>query len=154
MSHVFDATMKVWRDHIRPFVPNEMLAEEFEQVLGAIHEANHRVPSADGLHKGDGLNHDPQLNRAVRDLVEFVEEQDRSGGWLERTRMTWRAVIDDKTCPGCKALDGFTVDERMPPYPHCENPDGCRCVAEPTKEEHEEDRSAHLRRVVRPASAR
>ena len=46
MSYVFDATMKVWRDHVRPFVKNEILAEQFEEVLDAIHSANHRVPSA------------------------------------------------------------------------------------------------------------
>jgi hypothetical protein len=75
MSWVFDKTQTVWSEHIRPHVPDQMLAEFFERVLGAMHNANHRVPSSDGKFEGDGLNHDPDLNKAVQRLEKYVNEQ-------------------------------------------------------------------------------
>lgn len=74
MSYTFDTISRVWYERIRPHVPDLELAMHFDECLEAIHSANHRVPSADGVFKGDGLNHDGELNRAVRELEEYVKK--------------------------------------------------------------------------------
>lgn len=79
MSRVFDIAEGVYRKHIRKHVPDGMLAELFAQVLAAMHSANHRVPSADGIFEGDGLNHDTQLIRATERLEKYLDETADSG---------------------------------------------------------------------------
>jgi hypothetical protein len=73
MSYCFDTLSRIYREKIEPHVPDQNLAMLFGSVLEEIHSANHRVPSADGTFKGDGLNHDPALHRATRELDEFVK---------------------------------------------------------------------------------
>lgn len=72
MSYCFDTISRVYRDRILPHVPDRELAEMFQGVLDEIHSANHNVPSANGVFKGDGLNKDPNLTAAVREMEEYV----------------------------------------------------------------------------------
>lgn len=73
MSYVFDKTSSVYREHILPHVPDKELGMLFEMVLEEIHLANHRVPSSDGVFKGDGLNHDRSLRSTVQQMVDYLE---------------------------------------------------------------------------------
>lgn len=69
MSYVFDKTMSVWGRHVRPLVVKdgkEMLALYFESVLESFHDANHRLK--------DAVNHDAEVNRAIRELDEVAKE--------------------------------------------------------------------------------
>lgn len=75
MSYCFDTISRIYRDKIEPHIPDKDLAYRFGMVLEAIHEANHRVPSANGVFKGDGLNKDPDLHAAVQRLDQMVSRQ-------------------------------------------------------------------------------
>lgn len=77
MSYVYDLQRRVWSEHIRPLVVarhGEMFAFHFEALMEEMHSANHEVPSKDGVFKGDGINKDPRVCRAARELEEFVKE--------------------------------------------------------------------------------
>lgn len=77
MSHVYDVQRRVWTEHIRPLVVarhGEMFAFHFEALMEEMHSANHDVPSKDGIFKGDGINKDPRVCRAARELEEYVKE--------------------------------------------------------------------------------
>jgi len=43
-------------------------------LIDAMHEANHRTPSADGIFKGDGINKDARVSQAARELDEYVKK--------------------------------------------------------------------------------
>lgn len=76
MSYVFDTMSRVWAQHVRPLVAakhGEMFAFHFEALIEEMHSANHNVPSKDGVFKGDGINKDPGVHRAARELEEFVK---------------------------------------------------------------------------------
>ena len=77
MSYVYDLQRRVWTEKIRPLVVaqhGEMFAFHFEALMEEMHSANHNVPSKDGVFKGDGINKDPGVCRAARELEEYVEE--------------------------------------------------------------------------------
>jgi hypothetical protein len=77
VSYVYDVQRRVWAEHVRPLLlkdGKEMLALHFEALMESMHSANHRVPSADGIMKGDGINHDPEVCRDARELEEFVKK--------------------------------------------------------------------------------
>lgn len=76
MSYAFDTMARVFSERIRPHVPDPVLAELFGELIEAMHSANHRVPSADGVFNGDGVNKDPAVTRAARDLDAYVREHD------------------------------------------------------------------------------
>mgnify|MGYP003581381635 FL=1 len=78
MSYVYDLQRRIWSEHIRPLVvarSGEMFAFHFEALMEEMHSANHAVPSKDGIFKGDGINKDPGVCRAARELEEFVEKE-------------------------------------------------------------------------------
>jgi len=78
MSYVYDLQRRVWTEQIRPLVVarhGEMFAFQFEALMEEMHSANHAVPSKDGVFKGDGINKDPGVCRAARELQEFVEKE-------------------------------------------------------------------------------
>jgi hypothetical protein len=80
MSYAYDVMMRVWMDHLRPHVvasedaKYHELADRFEELIESMHSANHKVPSADGVFKGDGLNKDPAVSRAARELDEYTRD--------------------------------------------------------------------------------
>ena len=76
MSFAYDTQVSVWRKHIFPLVDakDPELAMLFEMLMGDMHDANHKVPSANGVFKGDGINKDPQVTRSARKLEEYVRE--------------------------------------------------------------------------------
>lgn len=78
MSYAFDTMAHVFGERIRPHVPDSMLAELFSELIEAMHSANHRVPSADGVFNGDGVNKAPEVADAARRLDEHVGR--RGGG--------------------------------------------------------------------------
>lgn len=78
MSYVYDLQRRVWTEHIRPLVVarhGEMFTFVFEALMEEMHSANHAVPSKDGVFKGDGINKDPGVCRAARELEEFVKNE-------------------------------------------------------------------------------
>ena len=78
MSYVYDLQRRVWSEHIRPLVAarhGEMFAFVFEALMEEMHSANHNVPSRDGVFRGDGINKDPGVCRAARELEEFVKNE-------------------------------------------------------------------------------
>ena len=78
MSYVYDLQCRVWSEHIRPLVAarhGEMFAFVFEALMEEMHSANHNVPSRDGVFRGDGINKDPGVCRAARELEEFVKNE-------------------------------------------------------------------------------
>jgi len=80
MSYVYDLQRRVWTEKIRPLVVaqhGEMFAFHFEALMEEMHSANHNVPSKDGVFKGDGINKDPGVCRAARELEEYVKEMER-----------------------------------------------------------------------------
>lgn len=80
MSYVFDTMRRAWASHIRPLVVQahgEELAFRFEGLIEEMHSANHDVPSRDGVFKGDGINKDPRVTRAARELEECIQELGR-----------------------------------------------------------------------------
>lgn len=74
MSYCFDVVSRVYREKILPHVPDQEVAALFADVLDEMHSANHKLPSADGLFKGDGLNKDPRVTRAAQVLEEAAEK--------------------------------------------------------------------------------
>lgn len=80
MSYVYDLQGRVWTEKIRPMVVaqhGEMFAFYFEALMDEMHSANHAVPSKDGVFKGDGINKDPGVCRAARELEEYVKEMEK-----------------------------------------------------------------------------
>jgi hypothetical protein len=78
MSYVYDVQRRVWTEHIRPLVVarhGEIFTFVFESLMEEMHSANHNVPSKDGVFKGDGINKDPGVHRAARELEEFVKNE-------------------------------------------------------------------------------
>lgn len=67
MSHNFDELERVYRDRIRPHVPDGMLAELFGQALAALHSASHEL--------GDQPNHHRGFADAVRRLERWQAMQ-------------------------------------------------------------------------------
>ena len=79
MSYVYDVMARVWRTHVRDLVVakhGEMFAFHFEALMEEMHSANHDVPSKDGVFKGDGINKDPRVHRAARELEEYIKEME------------------------------------------------------------------------------
>ena len=74
MSYAFDTQAQVWRDHIRPLIKDDHLAMRFEMLMQEMHDANHKVPSANGIFSGDGINKDGQVTKLARQLDEYVRE--------------------------------------------------------------------------------
>jgi hypothetical protein len=77
VSYAYDVMRRVWNEYARPLVVEkhgEMLAFEFEGLIEEMHSANHDLPSKDGVFSGDGINKDPRVSRAARELEEFVKE--------------------------------------------------------------------------------
>ena len=75
MSYAFDVMASVWASDVRPRLDDERLAMHFEMLIEAMHSANHRVPSANGVFKGDGVNKDPEVTAAARELDEYVKSK-------------------------------------------------------------------------------
>lgn len=78
MSYVYDVQRRIWAEHIRPLViarHGEMFAFHFEMLMEEMHSANHAVPSKDGVFKGDGINKDPRVCLAARELEEYVKDE-------------------------------------------------------------------------------
>lgn len=73
MSFAFDTLMSVWTKRVRPGITDDTLAYRFEALFEEMHSANHNVPDAKGIFKGDGVNKDSRVTRAAREL----EEHDR-----------------------------------------------------------------------------
>jgi hypothetical protein len=86
MSYAYDTMGSVFRYHIRPLLAaagKERLADHFEDLIEEMHSANHDVPSADGIFKGDGINKHHGVSRAARELDEHVKEiekKEKGGG--------------------------------------------------------------------------
>ena len=74
MSYVFDVQRDAWCK-IRKFVEDEQLVYLFEELMESIHDANHRVPSENGKHKGDGVNHDSGAISRANLLREHMEKE-------------------------------------------------------------------------------
>ena len=75
MSYVFDTISGIWAKHVRASVvrdKGEMFAMNFEAALESLHDANHRL--------NDAVNHDPEVNRAVRELTEQVKVMEGAAG--------------------------------------------------------------------------
>ena len=82
MSYAYDTMRRVWNEFARPLVVEkhgEMLAMHFESLIEEMHSANHDLPSKDGVFKGDGINKDPRVSRAARELEEIAEEIRKKG---------------------------------------------------------------------------
>lgn len=80
MSYCYDLMRGVYMKHIHPILVREgmeRLSLHFEMLIEDMHSANHKVPSADGVFKGDGINKDPAVSRAARELDEYVKEFER-----------------------------------------------------------------------------
>jgi hypothetical protein len=73
MSYCYDVMLRVFEDRIRPKLDDDELAYRFQDLIDAMHEANHQVPSADGVFKGDGINKAASVSRAARELDEYVK---------------------------------------------------------------------------------
>lgn len=73
MSYAFDLMSTVFEDHIRPKLADDELALHFTALIDAMHEANHKVPSPDGVFKGDGINKDGGVTRAARELEQYIK---------------------------------------------------------------------------------
>lgn len=75
MSYCYDVQRRVWYDLIRPLVAakDERLAFRFEELMEEMHSANHLVPSRDGTFKGDGINKDPMVTKAARELEDYAK---------------------------------------------------------------------------------
>lgn len=78
MSYAYDVMSRVWAQHIRPNVRDKTLALCFEMLIEEMHNANHRVPSANNVFKGDGINKDPEVTRAARALDDYAREKETS----------------------------------------------------------------------------
>lgn len=75
MSYAYDLMSSVFENRIRPKLDDDNLASLFSELIDAMHEANHKVPSADGVFKGDGINKDSGVSRAARELDDYVKAQ-------------------------------------------------------------------------------
>jgi hypothetical protein len=73
MSYVYDVMERVFINQIAPRLDDPELVALFEHLIAAMHSANHKVPSADGIFKGDGINKDPGVSRAAHALEEYVK---------------------------------------------------------------------------------
>ncbi len=77
MSYVYDVMSGIYSRHIRPLLEKdgkEELAMRFDFLIQDMHNANHNVPSADGVFKGDGINKDERVHRAARELDECAKK--------------------------------------------------------------------------------
>lgn len=72
MSFAYDVQAAVWNKHIRPHVKNDRLAMFFEMLMDDMHDANHKVPSANGVFKGDGVNKDAGVTFSAQRLDRYV----------------------------------------------------------------------------------
>lgn len=77
MSYAFDVQARVWSAHIRPHIKDEQLAMRFEMLMDDMHSANHRVPSANGVFRGDGVNKDGAVTRGARNLEAYVQKMEK-----------------------------------------------------------------------------
>lgn len=68
MSSSFDILLSTFDTHYAPLVADERLNMHMRLLIGAMHNANHRLPSADKIFEGDGVNHDPDVQRAENRL--------------------------------------------------------------------------------------
>ncbi|KKM57645.1 hypothetical protein LCGC14_1550560 [marine sediment metagenome] len=80
MSFAFDTLMSVWMKRVRPGITDATLAYRFEDLFEEMHSANHDVPDANGIFKGDGVNKSGHVTRAARDLEEYDRVLDSSEG--------------------------------------------------------------------------
>lgn len=86
MSYCYDVMSKIFREHIYHLLVKEgkeHLALRFDMLIQDMHNANHNVPSADGVFSGDGINKDPRVERAAHELEECakkLEEKKKEGG--------------------------------------------------------------------------
>jgi len=80
MSYAFDTMGRVWQKRIRPLVKDEKLAVYFEMLFEEMHSANHAVPDAKGVFKGDGINKHAGVTKAARRLEEHDKALDREEG--------------------------------------------------------------------------
>ncbi len=75
MSYAYDILASVWAQQIRPKIEDKTLAMLFEELIEAMHSANHRLPMADAKLKGDGINKDPEVSQAARALDEYIRKK-------------------------------------------------------------------------------
>lgn len=81
MSYVYDVMSGVFSRHIRPLLEKDGkgdLAMRFDFLIQDMHEANHNVPSADGVFKGDGINKDDRVHRAAVKLDDIAKKLEKS----------------------------------------------------------------------------
>lgn len=81
MSYCYDVMGGIYMRHIHPLLVKEgkeTLSLRFEMLIQEMHSANHRVPSPDGVFKGDGINKDHGVSRAARELDEAAKEIERA----------------------------------------------------------------------------
>lgn len=74
MSYCYDVMSRVFAQEIAPKL-EAGLALHFEMLIEAMHSANHRVPSADGVFKGDGINKSREVSEAARELDDYISHR-------------------------------------------------------------------------------
>ncbi len=76
MSSAFDTLMHVWSKRVRPLLTDHSLAYAFENLFQEMHSANHDVSNPKSALKGDGVNKDPRVSKAARELEEYDRKLD------------------------------------------------------------------------------
>lgn len=109
MSHAFDTLTRALNEHVVPLLNKDKkpeLALLIGMLVDEMHSANHRVPSADGVFSGDGVNKDRDVGRAARELDEHLKELERKKLEAERPPVGHSCSSDG--CPpppaGCRYL--------------------------------------------------
>ena len=81
MSYCYDVMSRVFNGHVRRLLEEngkEKLAYRFERLIEDMHNANHEVPSANGVFKGDGINKDARVTKAAQNLDMAATEAEKA----------------------------------------------------------------------------